>query len=45
MNKIVFEKKYNIQEKDFVLTFVGRIVKDKGINELVESFVELKKEL
>jgi glycosyltransferase involved in cell wall biosynthesis len=36
-------EKYNIDEKDFVLTFVGRIVKDKGINELVESFVELKK--
>lgn len=27
----------------FSLCFVGRIVKDKGINELVRSFVELKK--
>jgi len=35
-------KKYNIQENDFVITFVGRIVKDKGINELIESFMELK---
>ncbi|PHS56047.1 MAG: glycosyltransferase family 1 protein [Sulfurimonas sp.] len=35
--------KYNINEKDFILIFVGRIVKDKGINELVEAFVELKK--
>lgn len=26
----------------FCLCFVGRIVKDKGINELVRSFVELK---
>jgi len=34
---------YNISQKDFVLTFVGRIVKDKGIDELVEAFVELKK--
>ena len=32
-----------IQEDDFVITFVGRIVKDKGINELVESFVYLSK--
>jgi len=31
----------NIRENDFVITFVGRIVKDKGINELVESFVKL----
>lgn len=34
---------FKIDKDDFVLTFVGRIVKDKGINELVESFVELKK--
>ncbi len=33
-----------IEEKSFVITFVGRIVKDKGINELIESFVILKKE-
>lgn len=31
-----------IDEDDFVITFVGRIVKDKGINELVEAFLELK---
>lgn len=30
--------KYGIEDDDFVLTFVGRIVKDKGINELVEAF-------
>jgi len=35
-------QEYQIGKNDFVLTFVGRIVKDKGINELVESFVELK---
>ena len=33
--------KYNIEENDFLITFVGRIVKDKGINELIESFVNL----
>ena len=32
-----------ISKDDFVLTFVGRIVEDKGINELIESFVELRK--
>ena len=32
---------HGIDENDFVITFVGRIVKDKGINELVESFIEL----
>ena len=33
----------NIDKKDFVITFVGRIVKDKGINELIEAFVNLSK--
>lgn len=36
-------QKYGIGEKDFVVTFVGRIVKDKGINELIEVFLELLK--
>ena len=34
---------YKILKDDFVITFIGRIVKDKGINELVESFVNLVK--
>lgn len=37
-------KYFSISVDDFVLTFVGRIVKDKGINELIESFMELRKE-
>jgi glycosyltransferase involved in cell wall biosynthesis len=39
--EIRFENK--IKEDDFVLTFVGRIVQDKGINELLNVFIKLKK--
>jgi len=31
----------NIESKDFVITFIGRIVKDKGINELVSNASKL----
>ncbi len=34
-------EQYGLDENDFVLTFVGRIVKDKGINELVEAVKKL----
>lgn len=32
-----------IKKNDFVLLFVGRVVKDKGINELIQSFSILNK--
>ena len=32
-----------IEENDFVLLFVGRVVKDKGVNELIEAFTILDK--
>lgn len=32
-----------IDQNDFVFGFIGRIVKDKGINELVEAFTSLQK--
>ncbi|MFI1773830.1 glycosyltransferase family 4 protein [Thalassobellus citreus] len=36
-------KKLSIQENDFVYIFIGRLVKDKGINELVNAFLKLNK--
>lgn len=33
--------KHNIQSNDFVFVFVGRLVGDKGINELIKAFKEL----
>lgn len=39
-----FEKdKLGISEDDFVFIFIGRLVNDKGINELVHSFSQLSK--
>lgn len=35
------KSKYNIVETDFVFGFVGRLVRDKGIHELVEAFVKI----
>lgn len=35
------KKKWGIDEKDFVFGFVGRMVGDKGINELIEAFTEI----
>lgn len=32
---------YNLTKSDFIFGFVGRIVKDKGINELVHSFKKI----
>jgi glycosyltransferase involved in cell wall biosynthesis len=36
-------KQLNIKDDDTVFLFIGRIVRDKGINELVEAFVDLNK--
>lgn len=34
--------KYGIQENDFVFIFIGRINRDKGINELIQAYRRLK---
>lgn len=36
--------KNNIKSNDFVITFVGRVVEDKGINELINVFTRLQTE-
>jgi glycosyltransferase involved in cell wall biosynthesis len=41
--KTSLKQSLNIQPNDTVFVFVGRIVKDKGINELVNAFITLLK--
>lgn len=40
----LLKEQLGIHKDDFVFIFVGRIVADKGINELVEAFVKLSAE-
>src|SRR5690606_20422493 len=35
---------HNIKEGEVVFSFIGRIVRDKGINELLQAFERLSKE-
>ncbi|WP_081274714.1 glycosyltransferase family 4 protein [Riemerella anatipestifer] len=37
-------KELNIQDTDFVYIFVGRLVGDKGINELIRAFKQIQKQ-
>lgn len=39
--KEILKKKLKIKKSDFVFVFVGRIVGDKGINELVKAFIQI----
>ena len=43
--KIGLRKELNIPISDFVFIFVGRLVKEKGINELVRAFERINSEL
>ena len=40
--RVTLREKLNIQPDNFVFVFVGRIVSDKGINELIKAFSELQ---
>ncbi|WP_209390148.1 glycosyltransferase [Chryseobacterium sp. RR2-3-20] len=40
-NKAIIQEELCISDDDFVFGFIGRLVGDKGINELVSSFEEL----
>lgn len=37
------KKRFHFRESDFIFLFIGRLVKDKGIEELVDAFTQLKK--
>lgn len=43
--KLSMRQSLNIQEDDFVFIFVGRLVSDKGITELVRAFDNINKEV
>lgn len=43
--KVELKNQLKINENDFVFIFVGRIVTDKGINELVQAFSKLNQEI
>lgn len=38
INSLAFRKRFHISEEDFVVGFVGRIVKSKGIEEIYHAF-------
>lgn len=40
--KKMLRKSLQIDESNFIFIFIGRLVKDKGINELIEAFVGLQ---
>jgi len=43
-SSLFFQKKFNLKNK-FTFIFIGRIVKDKGIEELIKAFVKLNNKL
>ncbi|WP_379968549.1 glycosyltransferase family 4 protein [Epilithonimonas sp. UC225_85] len=40
--KQMFKKNLGIKDDDYVFLFVGRLVRDKGINELIDAFTKLE---
>jgi len=45
LDKKIKREELGIEESDFVLLFVGRVVKDKGVNELIKAFSILDKKI
>lgn len=43
--RLGLRQEMGIPKDDFVFIFVGRLVREKGINELVRSFIKLQKEV
>jgi glycosyltransferase involved in cell wall biosynthesis len=41
-DKMKLRKRLGILENEFVFIFVGRLVRDKGINELISAFIKIK---
>ena len=41
--QVALKNELGIEPNDFVFCFVGRLVKDKGINELIQAFVTISK--
>lgn len=41
--QVALKNELNIEPKDFVFCFVGRLVKDKGVNELIDAFIQISK--
>ncbi len=41
--KMQIKERVNIKKDDFVILFIGRVVTDKGVNELIEAFDILRK--
>lgn len=39
--KEILRERLNISNSDFIFLFVGRLVKDKGINELIQAFLKI----
>lgn len=43
VDETALRTQYNLSNKQVVFGFVGRLVRDKGVNELIEAFVEIHK--
>ena len=41
--QLALKSELSIEPKDYVFCFVGRLVKDKGVNELIDAFIQISK--